>query len=241
HFNSNGYGYLHISPVVPLLTLAPKDIDFAVRLVLDGKLIGAVPLGLLSGVLRNSAHDGQNRVFIIHCALGFNVDQILEFRSAFMPARSFYWIHDYSSLCEGFNLLRNDVTFCWAPPPLTMACRVCVYGSSRSAHRAEMTKLFQQCNFDVLAPSQTALDLWLRVGELPYSNVHAHPHWVLKAERARYRRRNGSDAKKSSRLPSSAFHRRTRVGQFSANSLQRSTVTSGTSSTILWRAQRRTF
>jgi hypothetical protein len=88
-------------------------------------------------------------------------------------------LHDYSSLCPGFNLLRNDVQFCGAPPKESMACRVCVYGEERASHLSQLGALFETCDFDVLSPSQFALDLWLRSSELPRRSAAVHPHWEL--------------------------------------------------------------
>lgn len=178
-FNANGYGYIHLSPLEPLLALSGRDPDFAVRVVLDGELIGITLLRLVPDILRKQTFRTTSRIFVIHCMLGFNVGQVCDLWSALEPTRSFYWIHDYSSVCEGFNLLRNDVAFCSAPPPASMACRVCVYGATRAAHLAQMYQLFQHCQFEVLAPSQVTYDLWQRVSDLPRQSVRAHPHWRL--------------------------------------------------------------
>jgi hypothetical protein len=197
-FNANGHGYLHLSPQSPLLTLAQEDAEFMVRIVLDGKLLGVAPLRSLREALRkNVTLPSEHRFLVAHCLLGFNPAQVCELWSALKPGRSFYWLHDFSSVCEGFNLLRNDVTFCSAPRSITMACRVCVYGAKRAEHLAGMRKVFEHCNFDVIAPSEVTLGLWKHVSDLPYKTARAHPHWALKAKRPERRQ-------KASRRPGEA-------------------------------------
>ena len=109
---------------------------------------------------------------------------VVQLQKALVPARSFYWLHDYSSLCEGFNLLRNDVEFCGAPGTDSLACRVCVNGETRREHERQFLTLFEQCHFDVLSPSDFTLDLWKRATNLPYRSAKAHPHWNLVKETA---------------------------------------------------------
>jgi hypothetical protein len=103
----------------------------------------------------------------------------VKLRTALDPARSVFWLHDYTSLCEGFNLLRNDIAFCHAPPASSMACRICVYGAGRAHHLARMQRLFEACEFDVLSPSAATLDLWSSRTQLPYASASVHPHSQL--------------------------------------------------------------
>jgi hypothetical protein len=193
-FNANKHGYLHLSPQSPMLTLAQDDPNFMVRIVLDGTVLGIAPLRSLRETLKKSvAASSAQRFLVAHCLLGFNPTQVCDLWSALKPTRSFYWLHDFSSVCEGFNLLRNDVTFCSAPKSITMSCRVCVYGARRAEHLAGMRKVFEHCGFDVIAPSRVTLELWQRVSDLPHRTARAHPHWALKATKSdRRRKRNGA-------------------------------------------------
>lgn len=180
-FNEQDHGYLHISPQFARLSLAPSSDRFLVRVVADGDYVGLVELKSVSGYL--TAGDGRRQrartIFIVHCALGFHVPDLVQLWRDLRPESSVYWLHDYSSLCPGFNLMRNDAEFCGAPPKESMACRVCVYGQERSVHLSEMAALFEACQFDVLSPSRYTLDLWLRSSELPGRSAAVHPHWRL--------------------------------------------------------------
>jgi hypothetical protein len=182
-FNEQGYAYIHLSPQLARLTLAPRSHRFLTRVVANGEYVGLVEMEALDRYFqaKNTAKSTE-AVFVVHCALGFCVDEVIRLRSAFRPIRSVYWLHDYSSLCPGFNLLRNDVEFCGAPPPSSLACRVCVYGKEREAHLSEIASLFRSCNFDVLSPSKFALDLWLRSSDAPHRSAQVHRHWYLEPQ-----------------------------------------------------------
>lgn len=179
-FNALDYGYLHLSPQLARLSLSEQSPRFLVRVVADGEYIGLVELKAISAYLKKIKRRRSERaIYIVHCALGFHVPDMIQLWKAFRPDSSVFWLHDYSSLCPGFNLLRNDAEFCGAPPKDSLACRVCVYGQERASHLSQLQAMFEACNFDVLSPSQFALDLWLRSTELPRRSTAVHPHWQL--------------------------------------------------------------
>ena len=169
-FQSAGVCYLHLSPLVARLRLAGDDDGVAyLRLIANGTTVGYVDPDVLIDVLRAF---GPRRpvvtAFICHCVLGHNVDDLITLFSALDPEQAVFWLHDYSSRCEGYNLLRNDVSFCDAPPPDSQACRICVHGETRSAHLHAMGRLFSAIPFDVVAPSQAALSVWRKHQSLPF-------------------------------------------------------------------------
>ena len=188
-FNEQGYAYIHISPQIARLMLAEQSSEFLVRVVADGKLVGLVQIDAVARALQAIRDKRRLKaLFVVHSMMGFHVPDIISLCSALRPERRIYWLHDYSSICEGYNLLRNDAQFCGAPPSSSLACRVCIYGKTRNAHLESMRSLFNACNFDVMSPSPVTLDLWLRSSDLPRNSAIVHPHWRLVA------RRNGRKA-----------------------------------------------
>jgi hypothetical protein len=179
-FNQAGYAYLHLSPRVPRLSMAPNGIEFDVRIVLNGLFLGVAPIASLFPLLsyKSDTESGQ-KILVVHSLLGFNRSIITELHAALQPQKSFYWLHDYSSICAGFNLLRNDVEFCNAPSTNSMACRVCICGPGRPLHLVETEEIFSQCRFNVLSPSQYTLDFWLAKSQLPHASARVHWHWLL--------------------------------------------------------------
>jgi glycosyltransferase involved in cell wall biosynthesis len=185
-FNEQGYAYIHISPQIARLMLAEQSSEFLVRVVADGNLLGLVQIGAVARALETIREKSQaNALFVVHSMMGFHVPDVISLCSAVRAERRIYWLHDYSSICEGYNLLRNDAQFCGAPSSSSLACRVCIYGKTRNAHLESMRNLFEACNFDVVSPSPVTLDLWLRSSDLPRSSATVHPHWRLIAKRSR--------------------------------------------------------
>ncbi|MGI4978361.1 MAG: hypothetical protein ACRYG6_15595 [Janthinobacterium lividum] len=198
-FRAAGGAYLHVSPVVPRLRLAnDADGPLFLRLTLDGAEIGHLDAVGLAAALRALAPElPPRRLLVLHCLLGHATADVAVLHDALRPESTVLWLHDYSTLCEGFNLLRNDATFCGAPPPGSQACRVCIHGPARAGHLAQMQALFAAVSPDIVAPSRAALRAWqdgrasLRtppVGQqapdlpvadavvLPVRSTRVHPH-----------------------------------------------------------------
>jgi glycosyltransferase involved in cell wall biosynthesis len=208
-FNERGYAYIHVSPQIARLMLVDRNSEFLVRIVIDGAFIGVTPIGALARAVENIRPRGKSKaLFVVHSMMGFHVPDVIKLSAALRPGRRLYWLHDYSSICEGYNLLRNDAQFCGAPPPDSLACRVCVYGKTRNAHLEKMQSLFEACNFDVVSPSSAALNIWLKSSDLPRNSATVHPHWRLAAGKTR----NAAPSSLSGEKVSIAF-----VGYSSAN------------------------
>ena len=179
-FNGDRITYCHVSPASARLTLAPPGTAVELQIVLDGEFIGVAAGGVMLQALRClPVSFVPARLLIVHCLFGHNIEELAACAEALRPTDNFFWIHDFSSICEGFNLLRNDATYCGAPPPTSLGCRVCVYGVGRAAHQARVRMFFSQINFHVVAPSQSALDVWLAGAGLPHLDTQVHPHCQL--------------------------------------------------------------
>ena len=185
-FNKYKFCYVHISPKHGQLALAAEGDNDEFLIAANGTYVGAANSRVLLKVIEkfSSAVKYQERYFVLHSFFGFTSPQITSIAAALSPQRSFYWTHDYSAVCEGYNLLRNDLHFCGAPAPSSMACRVCRYGGGRLAHIEKVKHLFDQLQFEVLAPSERAAQIWQRGVQFKVEKVRAHPHWVLQAQPA---------------------------------------------------------
>src|SRR5262249_43474997 len=94
-------------------------------------------------------------------------EALAEFVKALGIDKSYYWIHDYFSLCENYTLTRRDLTFCNAPPATSQSCRTCPYGLERTQHQLRMGRFFDVLAPAVIAPSEAALNTW--------RNASGHP------------------------------------------------------------------
>ncbi len=181
-FASDRLAYLHISPAVARLTLAPDETadETLVQVVLDGRFLGIARVDAIEAALRRPPGPlPGRRLFVIHSVFGHAVAVLARLAAALRPTHSFFWLHDYAALCEGFNLLRNDIAYCHAPPPDSAACLICVYGAGRLAYLAALRRLFTAMAFHVLAPGRAALDLFLARGDLPFRSARVHENLTM--------------------------------------------------------------
>ena len=177
-FAADRTAYLHIAPAIARFTFAPPGEEVLLQVSLDGHFLGLAPESLVEEALgAKSLPD--HRLFIVHSVLGHRAATLARLAALLGPAESVFWLHDYAALCEGFNLLRNDIAYCHAPPPDSTACRICVYGAERHAYLAAMNALFTAVGFHVLAPSRVALDLFLARTALPFRTARVHDNLIL--------------------------------------------------------------
>lgn len=186
-FAERGFLYLHISPYVPRLALADDSAEpFHLQVVLNGFHVGVVLASDLIRVLSILKEDlPAHTKLIFHCILGHKISFLLHLFDALGEPSSFFWLHDYSSLCTGFTLLRNDISYCGAPTPDSRACGVCVYGDSRLSHLEGVRRLFEHVPLEVVSPSRAALEIWERGNDLPYKKAFVHEHCIFQPTRVR--------------------------------------------------------
>ena len=176
-FERKNWGYLYLFPAVPLPVLAPVERSdgfcFGVRLGRDR--IGFATAGDLTAVLVALGARGLRVLFVVHHLLGHSTE-VLGNLAQMATDGTVFWVHDYFSICANYNLLRNDVLFCGAPPSTSTACAICVYRGDRQAALLRMETFFQRLRPHVLSPSSVALELWRRRSGLTHSSTEVQPY-----------------------------------------------------------------
>ena len=177
-FSFRNETYVHIAPAAPRLMLAPADESpFLLHLTINGAYIGLTTYGDLAQAIVELAPELPGlRRFIVHCLFGHQVEPLITLYQALRSATAVFWANDYEAICVGYNLLRNDISYCGGPPAGSMACRVCIYGEDRDAHLAQLGRLFGSVPFHVVAPSQAALALWNNAAHLPHRSAQVHEY-----------------------------------------------------------------
>lgn len=119
---------------------------------------------------------GRSTTLAIHSLIGHAVPNLLEVLHAAELSKGYFWLHDFSSLCAGYTLMRDDVAFCGGPPMESNACEICSYGRRRRIQLAAHAEVFSALDLTVVAPSPSALALWKsRFPVSPFATVvHAH-------------------------------------------------------------------
>ncbi|GEM_PF-450456 len=180
-----GIAYLSLYPFQPLPRLAhpDEDPDPLVQLVLAGTGIGCAPMSTVIEAVGNAAAGLSATEFVIHHLLGHAPELVTRLVRAAGTDRCSFWLHDYFSLCPGFTLQRNGLTFCGAPGTGSNACALCLYGKERRDHAARIARLFESLKVDVLAPSEVARDLWAAKFGAPAFSLSVLPHMALNWDR----------------------------------------------------------
>jgi hypothetical protein len=173
-----GWSRLHLYPAIPALVTDFESLDPVVGLIVDGEKKGLFSAALVAQVLGERPRPAEVR-FAVHSFLGHGVEAVSTVLDAVGARIGFLWLHDQSSLCAGYTLLRNDIAFCGAPPIESMACQVCIYGLRRRVQVAEHAAFLERFEVTVLAPSQAQLDLWRHGAAYRAVEARVHPHAAL--------------------------------------------------------------
>jgi len=182
--NGLGRDHLHLFPAYPWPVLRVGE-SALLGVSLNGELLGAFPAGDIVRALAGAQAGRTRGSFAIHNLLGHSVDEVVAIVEACGLNAGFLWLHDFTSLCAGYQLLRNDVADCAAPPPDSQACGVCLYSPGRAAQAAEHDRLFRRLKLTVVSPSQVTLDFWRSRVRYPTHGEIVHPHVrLVRRERA---------------------------------------------------------
>src|SRR5947209_5723576 len=87
---------------------------------------------------------------------------LLKIAGAASITKGWFWVHDFASICAGFNLLRDDVEYCDAPPIDSGACLICRYSTHRNHSVQAHDALFEKLALTAVAPSHAALTIFQR-------------------------------------------------------------------------------
>ncbi|CAN7204257.1 hypothetical protein LJR219_000574 [Phenylobacterium sp. LjRoot219] len=177
-FAKLGRDHLHLCPATPWPVLR-RGQPAALSAILNGRLLGSFSAEAVADGLAALRGPGARGSFAIHNLLGHDVDEVLAILDAAGLNAGVFWLHDFTSLCAGYQLLRNDVQDCGAPPADSAACNVCLYGPGRAPQSAEHERLFGKLELTVVSPAQVTLDFWRARASYPTAGEVVHPHLQL--------------------------------------------------------------
>lgn len=189
-YEAAGIPYINLHPVQPLATIVEtKEAgSYKLRILRDGDLVATATAANVVEALAKGLESAESIDLIVHAMHGHAPEFVSKVAGIKNVRQRQYWVHDFLSLCPGYNLLRNDVVYCGAPAPGSQACGVCVYGANRAEHTARMGKLFDSATFEVVAPSESALAIWRASSSYPFGAASIRPHRSFVAAPQRLRR-----------------------------------------------------
>lgn len=169
-FHSHRISHLHFSPASSVGTLRSAGDNTAIIVSVDGESIGLATPADAKDLLADLASRDEICMSVqIHHIMNWSLEMVHSLLAIVSRARKYFWIHDYYSSCESYNLLRNDRAFCNAPPITSNSCMVCRYGPGRAGHLAGLAKLFEAWHFTFVTPSERSASVWKRTWP-QYSN-----------------------------------------------------------------------
>jgi hypothetical protein len=177
-FNAAGITWLGIYPAQPLPVLATsgQPEQLYLNLVCNGEMLGVASAADCLAALVRLSPQVERIDLVIHALLGHDPELVRKIAARVVSGTCLYWVHDYLSICPGYNLLRNTVSYCGAPPADSMACGMCIYGEERRRQQQRLQALFAAVPFRVVCPSETARALWQQHSSLPYQALIVQPH-----------------------------------------------------------------
>lgn len=168
-----GWAYLHICPNRPLPMLAPETEaeSFQVLASLNGQTVGVTSIADLEAILADVVRAGHRPRCVVHHMLGFAPELVTKLIQASGEKQPIVWVHDLFTLCPSVHLLRNDASFCFAPPVDSAVCGICNAGQERAYHVQRMRAFFSATHPSIAAPSATLLDFWSKSGKYTHSEA----------------------------------------------------------------------
>lgn len=184
-----GRDHIHLFPSAPLPVVEMEDPEPKIGVLINGILLGHFKAVDLAEAFKGLKASGlSDCTFAVHSLLGHGVDGVIDVIQAAGGRGGWFWVHDYASICSGFTLLRNDVQFCDAPPIDSTACMVCSYRPLRVEQVQSHDRVFRALDMGVVAPSQSALDVWTSASSFPVREARVHLHAALVQQGAKSKR-----------------------------------------------------
>lgn len=151
----DGVSQLHVCPAgsgaEPLIVSA------------DGNAVGVASAAAVTEVLALLSKEGRACQSVqVHHTVHWDLDRLGELLDAVPQSPKFFWLHDYYTVCESYNLLRNDRAFCHAPPLGSNSCDICKHGPGRAVHLPTYKQFLARWPFTFLVPSEIAGRIWLK-------------------------------------------------------------------------------
>lgn len=182
----SGITYLNICPTRPALALTVNSVSktFLVNCTAGNEFIGTFTLSEVYETLDDlvAKIPTLNSTAIIHSVMGWNLDLLVQLIRNRMH-KTYFYVHDYYSLCPEYRLLRNGIEPCDAPNVKGGICRICVHKSARENYINHFSSLFNSINPHLIFPSETAKSAFVNSGL--YKNLTASilPHIDVKIAR----------------------------------------------------------
>ena len=204
NLDKQGISYLQLSTYQPQRSKAEDDTYNPLLVVnVDSQPLGTCSASFLMTALEllRETHVARPVAVHLHQLMHWplpSVDFLLE---AVHPPAVRFFLHDYASICPQFNLLRNDEDYCGgSSDPAAPVCQDCKHGPRRRDYFPLFQSLFERWEVEMIAPSQTAADVWRGAFPQHRDLVRVVPHLIVAEQPADHAARLARLKKSSKKL-----------------------------------------
>jgi len=180
--NAQGIDYIYIFPAIPsLVTLNEADSQKQLLgIAVNGQVLGhCTAPGLVKAISDATERKRCSITLVLHALMGHSIEFITGLKSRLPISKAYFWVHDFYFACVSPHLMKNDISFCDAPPPGSPECGSCAYGAFRSVHLSRLRALFDTFPSIVVAPSRFVLDYWESHSTFQVEHRIVHEHVVV--------------------------------------------------------------
>lgn len=192
-FMKRGYTYVYLHPMDRISRfLLPQGYW---NVIINGKF---TTIGTIDFVIRHiEQYFGRKPVFReihIHHLKGLRGSDVEEALDRIQVPVKFY-IHDYYTICENYNLMKNDQEYCGADGISEQKCQDCRYFASAKVQETRIRNFLKRFSgrIEFIAPSECAKKIWCE--SFPEYEQQVRVIWHQRLE-GRYIQRDGDIHKK---------------------------------------------
>lgn len=189
-FLDAGIGYIYLFPIKKLICHDQVMIFCFWGMIIDGKFAGVFSI---RQVLKNIYCWQQNGATLLevhlHHLIYMNLKHVKKLLEYINNVQIRFFVHDYYTICIGYNLLKNGKEYCGSEGINQQKCFDCKYykRSLKIEPRIRNLLLESSKRLIVIAPSQVAKDIWCNSYPELTSKAIVIPHQVLEGK---YNKRN---------------------------------------------------
>lgn len=162
--NSRGISYFYLCPVNNAITrIGRVDTRRYWNVIVDGKYSGVLNEYSIVAKLANYELEGYQALGVfIHHLREVDIPSINALLEAFcLPV--YYYIHDYYAICESYNLLDSNGSYCGGKAN-EHGCLTCLYREEAEIKRSKIKDFLYGIRDKItfIAPSDAAKDIWVK-------------------------------------------------------------------------------
>lgn len=191
-FQEEGYNVLHICPVSKSVIFKNRTIYSKRRgykILFNDSIIN--PCADFKAVLSEIEKVEVYRI-IIHSIIGLEYGNIIKLLRLHDNIESYFVIHDYKSICEGHNLLKNKTNYCGDDGRSLLKCCACRFfwtGFTNSNQYRSLIGQFPKMHY--VFPSKVACNIWSKsYPTIEEDHKLVIPHQVLLGDMIEPSRKN---------------------------------------------------